>query len=68
MVKRKDPECCFFYIIEDGSKTIAKCKVCKQTVSAKIKRLKSHKSKCVVQTECVEIRNETASMSPSTST
>ena len=58
----------FFYIIEDGSKTIAICKVCKQTVSAKIERLKSHKSKCVIQTECVKIRNETASTSLSTST
>ena len=57
-----------FYIIDDGSKKIAKCKVCKQTISAKIERLKSHKSKCVVQTECVGIRNETALKSPSTST
>ena len=45
MVKQKDLEWNFFDDIEEGNRKIAKCKVCKQTVSAKIERLKAHKTK-----------------------
>ena len=61
MVKQKDPERNFFDVIEEGSRKIAKCKVCKQTVSAKIERLKAHRLKCVVETECLTVQSDTPS-------
>ena len=39
-----------------------------QTVSSQIERVKAHTSNCVVETQCFQIRNDSASTSSSTST
>ena len=36
-----------FYAIEDGNKSLPKCKVCKQTFSANTEKFKAHSSKSV---------------------